>query len=121
MKHLKETLEARQVWIYFLAMASGAFLSALFPQLASLETGINPALALMLFATFMQVPLADITTALRNTRFISALVVTNFVLLPLVATGLLQLLPQDAMLRLAVLFVLFVLLAPCIAFEKALK
>lgn len=111
MESIRESLEARQVWIYFSAMAIGALLGVLIPGLDSLESAINPALALMLFATFMQVPLAEIGTALRNTKFIGALVVTNFMILPAISAGLLQFLPDNPMLKLAVLMVL---VAPCI-------
>lgn len=65
----------------------------------------------MLFATFLQVPLAEIGTALRNVRFIGALVAANFVGMPIIAVGLIQFLPADPMLRLGVLLVL---LTPCI-------
>lgn len=108
---IREALEARQVWLYFAAMAAGAVLGSLVPGLDRLEGAINPALALMLFATFMQVPLVRIGAALRNMKFAGALVVTNFVVLPAVTAGLLQFLPDNPMLKLAVLFVL---VAPCI-------
>lgn len=111
MEHIRATLEARQVWIYFFAIASGALLGLTVPGMDSLDAAINPALAVMLFATFLQVPLAEIGTALRNVRFLSALAITNFVVMPIVTAGLMQLLPADPMLRLAVLFVL---LTPCV-------
>lgn len=111
MESIRETLEARQVWIYFSVMAVGALLGVFIPSLYSLEAAINPALALMLFVTFMQVPLTGIGAALRNKRFIGALVITNFVVPPAVIAGLLQFLPDNLMLKLAVLFVL---VAPCI-------
>lgn len=111
MESVRAALEARQVLIYFLAIASGALLGVTVSGSASLETAINPALAVMLFATFLQVPLAEIGAALRNVRFIGALTVTNFVVMPVVAAGLARLLPDDPMLHLAVLFVL---LTPCI-------
>lgn len=83
----------------------------LVPGTSTLQSAINPALALMLFATFMQVPLASVGSALRDLRFIVALVLTNFVLLPLLVAGLIQFAPDDPMLKLAVLMVL---LAPCV-------
>ncbi|HHG5368151.1 TPA: arsenic resistance protein [Pseudomonas aeruginosa] len=97
--------------IYFAVIALGAILGLTVPGMSALEILINPALALMLFATFLQVPLAEIGAALRNGRFLAALIVTNFIVMPLIAAGLVQWLPEDPMLRLAVLFVL---LAPCI-------
>lgn len=111
MERLKERLEARQVWIYFTAIVLGALGGNVLPSAVPFEAAINPALALMLFATFMQVPLAAIRAALRNRSLMAALLVTNFLVLPLIAAGLLQLTPPEPMLRLAILFVL---LAPCI-------
>ncbi len=111
MERIRSTLEAKQVWIYFAAIVIGAICGVTFPTATRLEAAINPALAVMLFVTFLQVPLAEIGAALRNTRFITALVLTNFIVMPVVTMVLVQILPNDAMLRLAVLFVL---LTPCI-------
>ncbi len=110
-EHLRGLLEAHQVRIYFVAIISGALLGFTIPGTGVLEAAINPALAVMLFATFLQVPLADIGSALRNARFLTALLSTNFIIMPAIVLGLVQLLPDDSMLRLAVLFVL---LTPCI-------
>ncbi|GAA4417027.1 hypothetical protein GCM10011450_10640 [Advenella faeciporci] len=110
-KSLKGVLEARQVPIYFLAIIGGAVLGLVTPWTSNFESVINPALAVMLFATFLQVPLAEIAAALRNLRFIGALVFANFIAMPIIAAGLIQFLPADPMLRLGVLFVL---LTPCI-------
>jgi Arsenite efflux pump ACR3 and related permeases len=65
----------------------------------------------MLFATFLQVPIAEIGKAFKNLKFISALLITNFIALPAITAGLIQFLPENPLIRLAVLFVL---LAPCI-------
>lgn len=111
MEALRSVLEARQVTLYFLAIIAGAVLGLTVPAASAFESIINPALAAMLFATFLQVPLAEVGAALRNVRFIGALVVANFVAMPVVSAGLIQFLPADPMLRLGVLFVL---LTPCI-------
>nr|WP_269846617.1 arsenic resistance protein [Paracoccus binzhouensis] len=81
------------------------------PKAGALEAAINPALAFMLFVTFLQVPLAELGSALRNMRFLGALLATNFVVMPAFTALLVQLLPDEPMLRLAVLFVL---LTPCV-------
>jgi ACR3 family arsenite efflux pump ArsB len=65
----------------------------------------------MLFATFLQVPLADLGRALVRVRFIGALLAANFLAIPVLVFGLVQFLPPDPMVRLGVLLVL---LAPCI-------
>ena len=72
---------------------------------------INPALALMLFVTFLQVPLSDLGRALTHIRFLGALLITNFLMVPLLVACLIQFLPDDPLIRLGVLFVL---LTPCI-------
>jgi len=108
---VRAVLEVRQVAIYFVAITSGAFAGLTVSKAGALEVVINPALAVMLFVTFLQVPLAELGAALRNTRFLGVLLVTNFVIMPTVTAVLVQFLPDDPMLRLAVLFVL---LTPCI-------
>lgn len=104
-------LEAQQVWVYFAAIAMAALVGAIVPGTAHLESWINPALAMMLFVTFLQVPVAELGRALLRVRFLAALLLTNFVLVPLLVWGLIQFLPNDSMTRLGVLIVL---LAPCI-------
>lgn len=76
-----------------------------------LESAINPALALMLYVTFLQVPLAELKRAFGQLRFLGALLIANFIVIPLLVWGLIQFLPTDPMLRLGVLLVL---LTPCI-------
>lgn len=63
---LREGLEARQVWIYFAAVIVAAAIGLLIPGTAVLESAINPALALMLFVTFLQVPVAALGRALQG-------------------------------------------------------
>jgi ACR3 family arsenite transporter len=108
---LREALEHRQVWIYFAAVLIAAAAGVLVPGTEALEPGINPALALMLFVTFLQVPLAELGQAFTRLRFLAALVVANFVAVPVLVAGLVQFLPDQPLLRLGVLLVL---LAPCI-------
>lgn len=111
MSLLREALEQQQVTIYFVAVALGALVALTVPGTSALELAINPVLALMLFVTFLQVPLADLGKAFANLRFTGALLVANFVFVPLVALCLVQFLPADPLVRLGVLLVL---LTPCI-------
>ena len=106
-----DRLEQRQIPIYFAAVFAGVVLATTARGTQALEVAINPALALMLFVTFLQVPLHDLRNALARTRFIATLMVSNFVAIPVLVVALAQFLPNDAMLRLGVLFVL---LTPCI-------
>ncbi|MCT9000469.1 arsenic resistance protein [Chelativorans intermedius] len=110
-KQLREALEAQQIGIYFGAVLLAALTALLLPETATLEAVINPALAAMLFVTFLQVPLADLGRAFRRIRFLTALLVANFVLMPLLVTLLFQFAPADPLVQIGVLFVL---LTPCI-------
>src|SRR5690606_34808672 len=81
------------------------------PGSTMLEAAVNPALAFMLYVTFLQVPLVDLGQALKQTRFMAVLLLSNFVLMPALVFALAGLLPDEPMLRLGVMLVL---LAPCI-------
>ncbi len=107
----RAALEERQVAIYLGSIGLGVLAGFGVPNAAALEVAINPALAFMLFVTFLQVPLMELGSALRNVRFLGALLATNFIVMPLFTAILVQFLPDEPMLRLAVLFVL---LTPCV-------
>lgn len=111
MDKLRHHLEERQISIYFAAVAVAVLIAFDVPGTATLEAWINPALAFMLFVTFLQVPLADLGRAFARVRFLGALLVTNFILVPLLVAVLIQFLPPDPLIRLGVLLVL---LTPCI-------
>jgi len=104
-------LENRQVWIYFAAILLAVAASSAIPATTALEPSINPALAFMLFVTFLQVPLVELAAAFRNGRFLTALLVTNFIAVPMLVVGLIWFAPDEPMLRLAIMLVL---LTPCI-------
>ncbi|MBL8576220.1 MAG: arsenic resistance protein [Mesorhizobium sp.] len=108
---MRNFLETRQVWIYFAAVGLAALVGAIVPGATLLESWINPALATMLFVTFLQVPIAELWRALLRVRFIVTLLATNFLVVPLLVWGLIQFLPNEPMIRLGVLIVL---LTPCI-------
>lgn len=110
-QQVREMLENRQIAIYFCAVAAAVGLAAIVPGTAAFESAINPALALMLFVTFLQVPLAELKRAFAQLRFLVALLVANFIVVPLLVMVLVQFLPADPLLRLGVLMVL---LTPCI-------
>ena len=108
---LRDILERQQVWIYFMAVALAAILGFTVSGTRELEGTINPALAFMLFVTFLQVPLPEIGRGFKETRFLGALLVSNFIAVPMLAFLLSQLAIDDALLRLGILMVL---LTPCI-------
>ena len=108
---VRDGLERHQIPIYFSAIALGFAIAWTVPATGRLEVLINPALALMLFVTFLQVPLVKLRAALVNRRFLGALLVANFVVVPILVAAMLPLLPAEPLIRVAFLFVL---LCPCI-------
>ncbi|EYR83780.1 efflux protein [Shinella sp. DD12] len=111
MQDMREWLESRQVSIYFITVVIAALVACVVPAATLLEPGINPALALMLFVTFLQVPLTELGKALTQIRFFAALLLTNFVVLPALVGLSVGYLGLDPLLTLGVLLVL---LTPCI-------
>jgi len=107
----RDTLERRQVWVYIAAITAGLILGSTAPAgAAALERVLWPALAILMYATFTQVPLARLPAAFRDTRFMAAALLGNFVVLPALVAVLLMLLPIDGPLRLGLVLVLVV---PC--------
>ncbi|MDW8313900.1 MAG: arsenic resistance protein [Rhodovarius sp.] len=111
MRITRAGLERHQLWLYLGAIAAGLIAGRADPALAPLaEALLWPVLALLLLATFAQVPLLAIAAALREGRLLAALLAGNFVLVPLLVWLLSPLLPADPAVRLGVLMVL---LLPC--------
>ncbi|WP_354445784.1 arsenic resistance protein [Ottowia thiooxydans] len=111
MTDARDCLEAHQVLIYFIAIGAAALCAFAWPSATRLEQLVNPALAFMLFVTFLQVPMAALRQAFTRMQFVGALLCANFIAVPLVVAGLIQFLPEDPLIRLGVAMVL---LAPCI-------
>jgi arsenite transporter len=105
-------LERRQVPIYLGAIVVGLLVGLAAPGAGpGLEVAINPVLGALLYVTFLQVPAAELVRSLRAGRFLGAVLVVNFVVVPLVVAALLGFLPADRAVRVGVLLVL---LAPCV-------
>ena len=108
----RDALEHNQIPFYFvailLAVACGVFAPLVAHGLSEL---ITPAIAVLMYAMFLQIPFLDLRQGLGNIRFVSALLLANFVLVPLLVWALTRgLLEHPALLVGALL----VLLTPCI-------
>jgi ACR3 family arsenite transporter len=107
----RQDLERHQVWAYLLAIALGLGLGSVVPAVAGpFEAALWPVLGLLLYATFTQVPLAQLGEALRDRRYMGAVLAGNFIAVPLLVWPLTLLLPDDPAVLLGVLLVLLV---PC--------
>ena len=108
----RDTLEHNQIPIYFVAV----FLAVTFGVLAPLSAhGLNllvtPAIAVLMYAMFLQIPFLDLRQGLGNKRFITALLLANFILVPLLVWALTRGLVERPALLVGTLLVL---LTPCI-------
>lgn len=107
-----KAVERRQIGLYLLAIVAGAVFGWLVPAASvPLEQAINPALGLLLFATFLGIPFASIGKAVRDVRFMATVLVLNFVVVPGVVFGLSRFIADD---RALLIGMLMVLLTPCI-------
>lgn len=105
--------EKHQIALYLVAIAAAVAFGLAAPEGAgaSLEHAIEPVLAALLFATFLQVPFLDMAASFRDVRFLGAVLGLNFLAGPLVVWGLIQFLGDD---QAVLVGVLLVLLTPCI-------
>lgn len=107
----RENLERNQVWVYLIAIITGLAVGSMAPSLApTIELLLWPGLALLLYATFTQVRLDQLPAAFKDRAFISAALLGNFIVLPLLISGVLILVPDEPAIRLGLLLVLLV---PC--------
>lgn len=105
------SLERHQVWVYLLAIGTGLVAGTAWPSAGpALEALLWPAIALLMLATFLQVPLLHVRDAWRDRRFASAMLLGNFVAVPLLAWLLVTVFQVNDVVRLGVLLVLLV---PC--------
>lgn len=105
------TLEKHQVWIYLAAVTIGLFFGVAAPGLGGvLEVLLWPSLAALLYVTFTQVPLNHLPEGFRDGRFMAAILLSNFILVPLLVWALLLVVTDQPAVRLGVLLVLLV---PC--------
>ena len=109
-----EWWDTHQIGLYLLALATGAAVGSAFPSSASaFEHAINPVLIVLLYAPFLAVPFAAIGRSLRDARFTTAVVVLNFLAVPIVVFALTRIVAGNEAV-LVLVGVVLVLLAPCI-------
>ena len=108
----RDQLERNQIPLYFIAVVLAAAIGLLAPGIAQpLEALVTPAIAVLMYAMFLQIPFLDLHAGLGNRRFMGALLLANFVLVPLLVwAGTRGLVEHPAVLVGALL----VLLTPCI-------
>lgn len=107
-----EQLEKKQVWVYAFALIIAAGFGLLWPESSeSLDFMISFVLAILMYGMFAQIPFFRLKEALTNRKFIYALLMINYIAVPILVWGLTRFLPADPAILLGVLLVL---LTPCI-------
>ncbi|KQB52474.1 arsenic resistance protein [Pseudomonas endophytica] len=108
----RDLLEENQIPIYFIAVIGAAIGGLLAPHTAQgLDILVTPAIAVLMYAMFLQIPFLDIRQGLRDRRFMAALLIANFVLIPLLVWVMTRGLAEHPALLIGALLVL---LTPCI-------
>lgn len=108
---MRDWMERQQSWIYLTCILVGLAIGLSLPDVtAKLEILLWPLLGCLLYATFTQIPLTRIRQGFSDWRFLSALMLGNFVVIPLVLGGLIAILPLSSAVQAGVLLVLLV---PC--------
>ena len=108
----REQLETRQIPIYFAVVLAAVTFGLLASDTARLlQAVITPAIAVLMYAMFLQIPFLDLRQGLGNRRFIAALLLANFLLVPLLVWAITRGLGDHPAILVGALLVL---LTPCI-------
>lgn len=106
------SLTKHQVLWYLTAILIGALVGLGLPLAATISaTAITPCLIALLFVTFLDIPFDAVRDSFTDMKFLGAVALANFLLVPLVVAGLHAVMPLDETLAVPVLIVL---LTPCI-------
>ncbi|WFA83616.1 arsenic resistance protein [Paenibacillus amylolyticus] len=108
----RETMEQQQTWFYVVALFVGAAIGLSNPVWGNvLHYTVSPVLAVLLYSMFVQIPFLQLKESWSNLRFMVALLVANFIVVPVVVWLLTLVFPQSPGVLIGVYLVL---LTPCI-------
>lgn len=108
---MREYIEHNQVSIYAITIIIAIMIGLIVPAVHILNNALPLALGILMYSMFLQIPFADLKASFSNRRFMTALLVSNYIIVPLLVYCLIQFLPNQP----AIIFaVLLVLLTPCI-------
>lgn len=108
----RDALERNQIPIYFVAVIAAAIGGLMAPSTGQgLELLVTPAIAVLMYAMFLQIPFLNLREGLSHKPFMAALLIANFVFIPLLVWGLTRVLAEHPAILVGALLVL---LTPCI-------
>lgn len=113
MQHFKTKIEHFQIYIYFSALILAIVIGINFPSISSiLETFVAIFIAILMFSMFSQIPFFELQKHVLNLKYVMALIIANFVILPIFVYILISIFNINESALLIGLFL--VLLTPCI-------
>lgn len=108
----RETMERQQTWFYVMALCVGAWIGLAAPAWRNLlHDAVSPVLAVLLYSMFVQIPFTELRASWSNLYFMAALLIANFIAVPIVVWLLTLVFPQSPGVLMGVYLVL---LTPCI-------
>ena len=108
---MRDKIEHNQVSIYAITIIIAIVIGLMFPAIHILNDGLPLALGILMYSMFLQIPFADLKASFGHRKFMLALLISNYIVVPLLVYVLIQFLPNQP----AIIFaVLLVLLTPCI-------
>lgn len=108
----RDKIENNQIWIYVISLILGGALGLTNKDVGShLDWTISPLIAILMFGMFTQIPFLKLREAILNLKFMGALLVGNFIAVPIIVWILTTIFPQSSPVLLGVCLVL---LTPCI-------
>lgn len=107
----REKLEEQQIWIYVVTLAFAAIIGGIWDNGNILSMFIEPAIGILLYSMFCQIPFLQLKKVFQNKAFFKALLIGNFIVIPILVWILSSVFLSDNILMLGVFLVL---LTPCI-------
>ncbi|WP_345474506.1 bile acid:sodium symporter [Glutamicibacter ectropisis] len=105
-------MDKHQIMLYLLAIVAGCLTGIYIPSNSDgLSAWINPFLCLLLYVTFLSMPLTQLVNGWRDFKFMSALLVINFIVVPTIVFILTRFVQGN---KPVLIGVALVLLAPCV-------
>ncbi len=99
----RERLEEKQISLYVVGLLIAAVLGLFMPDFAEqLDVTISLVIAILMYSMFSQIPFASLKKSFGNRRFIVALLMVNYLAVPIVVWLLSKLLPEHPPLLLGV-------------------
>lgn len=107
----REKLEEQQIWIYVVTLFLAGGVGLFWDNGASLAFFIEPVIGILLYSMFCQIPFLQFKKVFQNKSFFKALLVGNFIVIPILVWIISTIFLTDSVI---ILGVFLVLLTPCI-------